>query len=511
MDQQLVARFASLFRGYSKAFGQYTAKHVSDTGKVDGRANTIRAPVTLEIFERHLTSADSGMGIIPLTDDDKCAFAVIDIDERNVNHAQLIKTCERFKLPLVTCRSKSGGAHLYLFCKPAAPAQLVRDKMAQWAALLGYAGCEVFPKQSSRDGDHDVGNWINLPYQNAVRTVRMGFGPDGNPLTLLQFLEYAEASYIDESVLTGYSMPTADEDMALEAPPCLSVILGMGGFYEGSRNEGMFSLSVYLRKRFPDNFEAKFQEYNLKYCTPSLSANELQTIIKSSGRKDYGYRCQQPPIKQHCQKRVCTTRQFGIGGGGAEEQLEIGDVVKYESSPNDPVQWSLEVSGQRLTVQTEVLYDLNAFNRVCMERLHRIPVQMSAVRWRKYLDGLLRQATVVQEPEDSGPSGQLYNWIEQFCLQRARARSLDEIFTGRPYVGEDGRVYFRSMDLFAYLNNRRVEFHSTQSVWRLLKEKGAQKVFKLVGGKGVNLWHLPEPTSAVLEAGEDPQLGKEEF
>ena len=40
-----------------------------------------------------------------------------------------------------------------------------RDKLIEWAGELGYANCEIFPKQIEIKADRgDTGNFLNLPY-----------------------------------------------------------------------------------------------------------------------------------------------------------------------------------------------------------------------------------------------------------------------------------------------------------------------------------------------------------
>ncbi len=46
------------------------------------------------------------------------------------------------------CRSKSGGAHLFLFTKQSVPAVTMRNKLYEIAAYLGYAEWEIFPKKT---------------------------------------------------------------------------------------------------------------------------------------------------------------------------------------------------------------------------------------------------------------------------------------------------------------------------------------------------------------------------
>ena len=74
------------------------------------------------------------------------------------------------KLPLIVCRSKSGGAHVFLFTKENIPASLMQSKLKQMSIILGYEGSEIFPKQTEILVDRgDTGNFLNLPYYNEMK------------------------------------------------------------------------------------------------------------------------------------------------------------------------------------------------------------------------------------------------------------------------------------------------------------------------------------------------------
>ena len=58
------------------------------------------------------------LGIIPIRDDNKCIWGCVDIDSyAGFDHKKLIDKIKEAKLPLVVCRSKSGGAHVFLFAE----------------------------------------------------------------------------------------------------------------------------------------------------------------------------------------------------------------------------------------------------------------------------------------------------------------------------------------------------------------------------------------------------------
>jgi hypothetical protein len=85
----LVERFAALFQGLTRAFGQYIVPRgakADDRGKIKGTASTWdKQPLQLADYQAHLDN-ERGLGICPLTDDDTCWFAAIDVDLYPIDH-----------------------------------------------------------------------------------------------------------------------------------------------------------------------------------------------------------------------------------------------------------------------------------------------------------------------------------------------------------------------------------------------------------------------------------------
>ena len=93
----------------------------------------------------------------------------------------------------MVCRSKSGGAHIFFFFQDYISAGEFRDKASEISAVLGYGGCEIFPKQEQILVERgDVGNFINLPYFDEKQTLRYAIKEDGEPASLEEFLDLVE-------------------------------------------------------------------------------------------------------------------------------------------------------------------------------------------------------------------------------------------------------------------------------------------------------------------------------
>lgn len=515
-----------LFPGYEHAHGRYEVKSKNERGKSEGRAQTIREPVTRQLWEDHLSGKGAGLGVIPLMADNSVQWGCVDIDTYPLDHKALVASIEAKGLPLCVCRSKSGGAHLFLFTSEPVPAEAMQDLLHGWAAVLGYGGCEVFPKQIQRYNDQDLGNWLNMPFFGLPRTMRYGFDHNGDELLdPAAFSDFAESRRLPAYkffALTG-DHPTGDTKethvapvsspyrghLFEEGPPCLQLLEANGGFPEGTRNDGMYNVAVYLRKRFPDDWPDRMATYAQTMTDPPLGLSELNALVKSVQRKDYHYRCSKAPIAQHCNRKMCLSRQWGVGQGeGSADHVDIGSVTKYLG---EPVLWFLDVNGQRLMVTTEELQSQTKFQAKMMEVLNRCITPMPPPRWAKYLDSKIRNCEQIEVPEDAGVTGQFRLLVAQYLTGMAQATSREELAHRlTPFRTGTGEVWFRSRGLLEYLNHHGFRYPSEHHVWHMLRAMGAESKFLNVKGRGFNVWCLPDPGQP--EDDQDlPEFGTKEF
>ena len=131
--------------------------------------------VTKELYQQHLEGKLS-LGIIPITKDNTCRFAVIDDDSHKSDKSKPIQPYDYNKLnkkikilglPLTVYKSKSGGAHIKLLLDKYYPAYKVRNILKKIAYQLCDGTPEIFPKQDKIDlSKGETGSAINLPYHN---------------------------------------------------------------------------------------------------------------------------------------------------------------------------------------------------------------------------------------------------------------------------------------------------------------------------------------------------------
>ncbi len=489
----LAARFHLLFAGLERAHGcSIIDKNAvpDEAGKINARSFTEHKQVTDGVWLAHL-SGEKGIGIIPIRDDSTVMWAAIDIDQYPLDLTALEATLEELMLPLVVCRTKSGGAHLYLFCKEPIPARIVRLKMAEWSVAIGHPGVEVFPKQSSLANNKDVGNWLNMPYFDAPhKTTRHGWH-EGKAMKIEAFLDFAESRKVSAAALDAFTLPSAMGDAEFaDGPPCLQH-LAAKGFPRGSRNNALFNLAVFARLRYPDDWKEKIDEYNRTLMQPPLGTSEVMAVIKSAGRKEYFYTCNKDPIASVCNKEVCRTRKFGIGNTseGSLAPVMLGALTKIDSNP--PM-WIIDVEGYRLELTAEDLMQQQRFRKMCMEKVNKLPAMMPQSAWEGLIRERLAQVEIIAAPPDSGPEGQFKSHLENFCSSRVSANNQDELLLGKPWHDEaEGVTWFRSPDLLRYLDQQHFREFKERQIWGILRGMGAGHKQVMIKGKCVSIWSVP--------------------
>lgn len=503
-----------LFQGYELAHGRYEVKRVNDKGKNEGKAGTFKSPATQELWDEHLAGTGAGLGIIPLRLDDTICWGVIDIDVIGIDHNELERQCGKLDLPLVICRSKSGGAHAFLFLEEPVDAAVAVRALSSWAAALGYGDAEIFPKQTQRyDQEKDVGNWLNMPYFHADKTNRYCIH-NGQDLELNEFLEYAESMRVNEDRLVTSSKVTVggkdlNAGMFEEGPPCLQMLHANGGFPDGTRNDGMYNVAVFLRKKFPDDWQDKMQEYNLAMCDPPLNLQDITNTAKSGARKDYEFRCRKPPIASYCDRRECVHRKYGVGEGadgpGRPELLDVKKLV------GDPVLWFMTVQGRRMMMTTDEFTDQKFFKKKVFDLTNLYPRTMPTDRWERFLQEIAQHAEIEYMPVDATPVGQFALLLESYLLGQSRTtRKEDLVHSNSPFIAGDGTVLFKLRGLVRHLDSQGFKVKSESHLASLIKDLGAKSKQLNVKGKTFNVWVMDEPKTSEEEEPEN-NFGTTEF
>lgn len=473
-----------LFAGLDRAYGTYQVTEKAGE-KLAGKGLTTQMPVTPDIWELHL-SGERSLGIIPIRDDNTCQFAAIDIDTYPLDHAELEAKVEALNLPLVVCRSKSGGAHLYLFIKPpGALAANVRPKLAEWAAELGYSGVEIFPKQDEIRNKDDVGNWINMPYFGGDEDLLRYAVADGKPLSMARFIKIAFTKSIGHDELDELAVGKEQAILA-GGPPCLQTLMRTG-FPAGSRNISLFNLGVYARKRWPDEWLDKLDDLN-DLLDPPLSAGEVAQIKRNLEKKTYFYKCSDSPINSVCQKSLCVMRPHGIGS----DRVDIG--FKLEGSIRiltEDVYYITTINGKRVYLNAHAICGMHAFRIAVMQQTGIMVPSLKARQFAELMSKMTQEAQEVQAPKHSGKRGQILQEVLHIASQSNKADSWTQCMSGLPLADDKGGVYLHPHHLVKILKRRLgMRDLQPQTLFEALIGEGVKISEKKVGGRP--FWYLAD-------------------
>ena len=486
-----ITRFKAIFYGLDIAYGTYKIEKASDSGKQAGKAFVIRKPPTDDLWVKHLQGVEPSLGIIPIRADNSCTWGCIDIDQYPLDHAGLVAKIRKLKLPLVVCRSKSGGAHVFLFTKETVPAADMQRYLNACASILGESGREIFPKQAEILVDRgDTGNFLNLPYFAGNDGMRYAIKDDGSAATLEEFYELYD-THVQIPPLAFPEEPKQADHPIKDGPPCLQALCSQG-FPEGTRNNGMFNVAIYLKKAHPEDWESKFIEYNQKFVAPPLGMSELTTISKQHIKKEYRYKCKDAPINSFCNAGLCRTRKFGIGAHGPDAP-QMGALSKYNSEP--PL-WFLDVDGKRVELETDHLFNQALFQKACLEKINVVPPTVKRMDWENMLNGLLREMVELEQiqeaPEDTTITGRFSELVEEFTTHLQQAMDKDEILLGRPWThDEEAMVYFRMKDLEAHLKRNNFSGLTSPKMAQRLREMGGEPAPLFLKGRSTRCWRIP--------------------
>ena len=308
-------KLKEIFSGLTRAHGVFYKGEKKESGKVGGKAFIIKEDVTDKHWKDHVEGIDPSLGIIPIRDDSTCSWSCIDVDDYSIDVRKTIANYSKLNLPIIPCRSKSGGFHLFIFFKEPVLAKDAIAKLTEIASVLGFADCEIFPKQESLNAERgDTGNFLNLPYFKGDMSGRYAMNENGESLTMEEFFNLVSQKAITHDQLQNISVkPLKQKKAIFDGPPCIEILQNMG-IFEGSRDDVVFHYCVYAKKKYgPGEWQNKVMEFNANYCKPPMSYDPVKVKIDQHDKKDYGYKCKDVPMRSHCDSSKCRVRKFGIG------------------------------------------------------------------------------------------------------------------------------------------------------------------------------------------------------
>jgi TOTE conflict system, Archaeo-Eukaryotic Primase domain len=501
-DQELAGKFHQLFRGLDRSHGEYTvpkgAKPSAVDGKLEGSAVTLSEPVTVELWCRHL-AGEIGLGITPVNESGFCRWGCIDIDVYPLDLNDLNRRIQKFKLPLLIARTKSGGAHLLLFLTDIGNAADVRDILTRWARKLGYPKAEVFPKQDMVEGK-GFGSWLNMPYQAGKRSTRYVLDPaTGESLTPEEFLDVAYDRSAPPDNLESWE-PVGDtpsvtnrgpseNDVFPEGPPCLN-LLWAEGVPAHTHNEVMFNIALYYKR--VDSVTAEARSLAMSSSVrPNKDMSEIRATVRGALKRQYQYRCRNQPLVTVCQRDECIKRRFGIGeqspitGDGAP--LVLGALYKILT---DPPIWAWDINGRRVELTSDQMLNQRQFAVRVHEATSILPKPLRPSAWTALIAKRSLEAPQHEVPPDATQAGVVWHALEKYCTNRARGQEKSELLMEKP-VSFGGRTYFVGPAFLAWCHAQRVVV-TERKLYGWLHDRGMEHSMMEVQGKTVSVWSVPD-------------------
>lgn len=493
--------FFELYAGLDRAYGKNQTSTLFDAkNKRKSKNHTIHQPYTVSLWDSHLKGVE-GLGVIPITDDATCNWGAIDVDIYPLDLAELEQKVKTINIPAVVLRTKSGGAHITVYFKEMQACKDVRNRMAELSHVLGLGEREIYPKQVKLANSADVGNWLNMPYFNALGSGTERYAIiDGKEATIDQFLAHVKTIRLES--IDDLEIPITSTEMD-DGPPCLQRIIEIKAG-PGERNSVLFNMGVYVRLKHESDWEKYLEECNYKYLQPPLSHKEVGAMVKSLEKKNYTYTCNNVPISNHCNKEVCKNREFGIS---AFEHIDVGIIVdSITKMTSEPPMWVLSLEGVRSEVETEELLDQNKFRRVCVNAINKIPGRMKADDWDKFIRTKLAEIEIIDAPKETRMSESVVSMLPQYLGSVPEGFSDRDLTMGR-WVKNSTGFKMEGRCFMDYMTRMQMKV-DPRKMWLALLGIGVTTDVK-------GVWHIPttlfDPNSREKLTRPTPIVKREEY
>ena len=479
--------FASLFRGREDAHGFYygLGGKKTERGKRTAKAESLREPVTPELWQRHLTGKGLRLGIIPVMSDARTGWLCLDLDFYDIGdyHAKLAAAIKKAGVPVVVTRTKSGGAHLWIFFETpilAEWAMKIAAGLVERLALpeaLGVSAEEfsqhldIFPKNADPT---DINLWVNMPYYGKECHAT---GEDGlQDLSLDQFLAYANERIVAAELLDRKAKePTATKS---PLPPCLEWMM-KNKVGEGHRDEALTHVAIVFKRAYSDDWQDKVYEFNDENMEPPMRRDEVRKIVRSVGAKDYEYMCDK--IKAlYCDKGECKKRKYGIG----REPQDI-PIERIEKIDGETPTYIVMIDGKKVTVKPGALYEYRKFREAAFSVLDYFLPPLAQRDWEEIMSDRLKQMEIT-EVLDVAMRDRVIKEFQIWTGQGIVTTSLDDAIAGLQAYYNGKQIIFRGDDLMN-LVERKLKCDRDKA-FIYMRQWG---VVQIDGVNGEKLWCYP--------------------
>jgi len=449
---------------------------------------------------------NSALGIVPVLTDGTTKWFSIDVDNYELNHTELARKIAKFQFPIVHCRSKSGGAHLYCLISEPVSAKSCVDLARKWCTFLGFdpKKTEVFPKQTKFDSPEAKGNWIIIPYFGGPKAEDYAIDEDGKKVKFEDFEQYCDSRTITpaefEELVAAKNKGKekkvwSQDEIDEQTPPCIMAMKNDHLKEGDGRNNAASHLTWFFRKldEFFDtgDWQEKLEDFNNNYFDPPLSYKEFSQVIKNHSKGKYVARCTVNPMATLCDKETCVKLKFGVGKDKSfYGDVEITSITKIETG-DDPL-WRVYINGQHMTISTEQLLSPRLFRIAVLSNFNIVIPVLKQADHDAIIAPLIHDALVIEYSELISTGGKVFDAFKTWVgVTGDKSYSKQHVIKqGLPYILKDEAIIFRLNDFV--LEYRRIyrEMTADKEVYVALKAFGFYTKQYMIDNKLVTLMEL---------------------
>jgi hypothetical protein len=488
---QLAEKFFNIFsfnptgHGTTKILpNQFTPK-----GKQKSDSWWVHQPTTNKLWESHL-NGDYSIGQVPVNYEGMIQWAAFDVDiyKNQLPFEETLTLIETMAWPFILIRSKSGGAHAYVFFTEPTAAAPVIEKMKDFTAFFGFADVEVFPKQGfigTGNDAVDFGNWLNMPY-DGDNSLKYALKRGEEAYTASEFCDLVEAKKMSPSEFHNLVLPASENEPFEDGPPCLNRIFTEQLDGEGHRDTALFNLAIYHARKDKENM-TPVTNWNNKFQQP-LPDRVVRTKVRSATSKEYRYQCGNQCLKRFCKASVCKTREFGIDNEDLDPTNQ--SLIQLRT---DPELWYFTHNNVQVCVERKDLWNYEFLRQAFMAAGRIMLPARKQEDWLGLLTSYLTTCTVIDVPPEATGAGQLIDYIQEWS--KLATDDLSQICNGRPAFNKNGDLLFRLPDLKELLRLKQFRALPDNKIAEVLqsKLKGIEKRIS-VAGKTPRCYRIPAGT-----------------
>ena len=479
-------KYIDIFTGLKRNFGYANIKDGytdPETGKLklkQGDYGWASRPITDKDYQDHLLGVKS-IGIQACDDEGMASFGAIDVDPeyKAFSPKKFLEVIKKYNLPIVPCKSKSGGLHLYVFLKEPAKATIIRNFLSTLLFTFKLdAATEIFPKQTELGTDEKGkplnGNFINLPYYNKKERVALNL--DGTSFTFEQFIQVVEvnqktAKELEEFSLTHVKAVLQGGAKEFEdGPPCLQA-LSKEKLSDG-RDRFLYNYMVFAKKKYPDDWEQKIIEAARDYFEYSKEWDDekVRFKIRSWKKETKGHTCTEEPIVHHCMKAECVKRKYGINSDKNRIFPGLSGLVKINYKPDPEYTFNVALpDGVKIkpvhAKSIEWITDQRKVRNIIGIYAGFIPPRVKDVAYQEVLDVLFSTQKELDPPKGTSPEDQLFICMKEY-INGPQATTYTAFKSGATLFDEE-YAYFRFDPFYNFLKSKEWKIKQDRTGWMI--------------------------------------------